>query len=310
LLIVRAEHQAVICGLHKTGANKMRFQTFGMLAALMIPTTAFATEEVITFDSQGAKVVGTLSLPEGGPAPVVLLFHGFTGVRDELPVATTEDGVFSRTARLLAEAGYASLRIDFRGSGESAGTFADTTFEGQIADGLAAVALMTGDARVMGDKLAIIGWSQGGLVATAVAGRSGTPDAVALWEAVADPEATFGGILGAETLANGMVTGDTPLAITLPWGAEIALKQGFFDGVATFDPLAEIAAYKGPLMVTKGTKDTTVPPEQADALMAAHDGPELLWTADMDHVFNAFVGPQTLDEMVGQTIGFLDANMK
>jgi hypothetical protein len=31
--------------------------------------------------------------------------------------------------------------------------------------------------------------------------------------------------------------------------------------------------------------------------------------ADMDHVFNAFTGPATLDQMVGATVGFLDANM-
>ncbi len=290
----------------------MRIQPALLITALTlaIPLAARADEQIITFDSQGAKVVGTLNLPEGGPAPVVLLFHGFTGSRDELAVATTTDGVFSRTARLLASAGYASLRIDFRGSGESAGDFADTTFEGQVQDGIAAMTLMTADPRVNGDQLGIIGWSQGGLVATAVAGRTGTPDAVALWEAVADPEATFGGLLGADTLTKGLTTGDTPLKITLPWGAEIALKQGYFEGVAGFDPLAEIAAYKGPLFVTKGTLDTTVPPAQADALIAAHDGPETLWTAEMDHVFNAFTEPQTLDEMVGQTIGFLDANLK
>ena len=279
------------------------------LGLLSCPAVAFSAEEIITFDSQGMKVVGTLSLPEGGPAPIVVMFHGFTGTRDELPVATTTDGVFSRTARLLAEAGYASLRIDFRGSGESEGEFSDTTFEGQVADGLKAVEVMTADPRVKGSDLAIIGWSQGGLVATAVAGRSGTPDAVGLWAAVATPAESLGAILGAETVQKGLATGDTPLPITLPWGAKIELKQGYFDGMQTFDPVAEISAYKGPLFVAQGRLDTTVLPVAADKLIAAHEGTEVLWMADMDHVFNAFTGPQTLDEMVGQTIGFLNANM-
>lgn len=287
----------------------LKFAVIFPILTFGLPGLAIAAEEVITFDSQGSKVVGTLSLPEGGPAPVVILFHGFTGARDELAIATTEDGVFSRTARLLAEAGYASLRIDFRGSGDSDGDFADTTFEGQIADGLAAVDLMTADPRVKGSDLAIIGWSQGGLVATAVAGRSNIPDVVSLWATVATPKETFAGLLGAETLQKGMATGDVPLDITLPWGAEIALKQGFFDGVNTLDPVAEIAAYKGPLFVAQGSLDTTVLPANADMLIAAHDGPEELWTREMDHVFNAFVGPQTLDEMVGATIAYLDANM-
>ncbi len=287
----------------------MRLVSTVILASIGWCGATSAAEEVITFDSQGQKVVGTLSLPEGDPAPVVLLFHGFTGTRNELPVATTEEGVFSRTARLLADAGYASLRIDFRGSGESEGLFADTTFEGQIADGLKAVELMSADPRVKGSDLAIIGWSQGGLVAAAVAGRSGTPDVVALWAAVATPEPTLTGILGAETVAKGLATGETPLPVTLPWGAVIELKQGYFDGLLSLDPVKEIAAYQGPLFVAQGSLDTTVLPVSADLLIAAHEGTEELWTAEMDHVFNAFTGPQTLDQMVAATVGFFGANL-
>ncbi|MGL5008861.1 MAG: alpha/beta hydrolase family protein, partial [Paracoccaceae bacterium] len=209
---------------------------------LLAPFPAMATETEVTIPSPLGDIIGTLNTPDGDPAPVVLLFHGFTGARDELPVATTEEGVFSRTARMLAEQGYASLRIDFRGSGESPGEFADTTFEGQIADGMAAMEWLAANPAVRGDDLAIIGWSQGGLVASAGAGRSGTPDAVALWAAVADPAESLGGILGAEVMTAGAATGDTPLKITLPWGAEIALKQGYFDGIMAMDPVAEIAA--------------------------------------------------------------------
>lgn len=281
-----------------------------LCAAALLPGAALCAEEVIRFDSKGGELVGTLSLPEGGPAPVVLLFHGFTGVRDELAVATTDEGVFSRTARLLREAGYASLRIDFRGSGDSTGDFADTTFEGQIADGMAAIDWLRADARVKGADLGIIGWSQGGLVATAVAGRNPAPKAVALWAAVATPEPTFRGILGDVAVDAGLATGDVPLEITLPWGAVIGLKQPFFDGLRTLDPAKEIAAYTGPLFVAQGSLDTTVPPASADLLIAGHDGGEEVFLAEMDHVFNAFTGPQTLDRMVAATIAFLDANLK
>lgn len=282
---------------------------FTLLAALAATPALAQSEEVVTIDTPLGPVIGTLETPAGDPAPVVLLFHGFTGTRDELAVTGTDEGVFSRTARLLAEQGIASLRIDFRGSGESPGDFADTTFEGQIADGLAALAWLQSNPAVDGERLAIIGWSQGGLVATGVAGRSGAPDAVALWAAVADPETTFGGILGADALTAGAATGDTPLPITLPWGAEIGLKQGFFDGLTTYDPLAELAAYTGPLLVAQGSLDTTVLPVSADLLLAAHEGEEVSWIAEMDHVFNAFTGPETLDKMVADTIAFLQPHL-
>lgn len=281
-----------------------------LLLALCAASPALAQSvETVTIDTALGPVVGTLQTPAGDPAPVVLLFHGFTGSRDELPVTGTEEGVFSRTARLLAEQGISSLRIDFRGSGESPGAFADTTFEGQVADGLAALDWLEANPAVDGQRLAVLGWSQGGLVATAVAGRSDKPDALVLWAAVANPEETFGGILGAEALQTGLTAGDTPVPITLPWGAQIELKQGYFEGVATFDPPAELSSYAGPLMIAHGTKDTTVLPTAVDAFLQAHEGEEVSWIAEMDHVFNAFTGPETLDQMVGETTLFLKSHL-
>lgn len=282
--------------------------TLALVALLATP--ALAAEETVTIDTPLGPVVGTLETPEGAPAPVVLMFHGFTGSRDELPVANTQEGVFSRTARLLAEQGIASLRIDFRGSGESPGAFADTTFEGQVADGLAALDWLEANPAVDGQRLAVIGWSQGGLVATAVAGRSDKPDALVLWAAVADPEESFGGIVGAETLAKGLEAGDAAIPVTLPWGAVVDLKRGFFEGVTTFDPPAELASYAGPLFVAHGTQDTTVLPSAVDTFLAAHEGEESKWIAEMDHVFNAFTGPETLDQMVAETVDFLQPHLQ
>lgn len=284
--------------------------TLALLSCLAATPALAQSEETVTIDTALGPVIGTLETPAGGPAPVVLLLHGFTGSRDELPVTGTEEGVFSRTARLLAEQGIASLRIDFRGSGESPGAFADTTYEGQVADGLAALDWLEANPAVDGQRLAVLGWSQGGLVATAVAGRSDKPDALVLWAAVANPKESFGGILGAETLEKGLAAGDAALPVTLPWGAEIELKRGFFEGVATFDPPAELASYAGPLFIAHGSKDTTVLPTAVDAFLAAHEGEEAKWIADMDHVFNAFTGPDTLDQMVGETVAFLKPHLQ
>lgn len=291
----------------------MRNLTISTLAicALAAPAWAQSTEQVITITSPAGPFIGTLELPAGDPAPAVLLLHGFTGSRDELPTDAVPEGIFARTAERLAAAGYASLRIDFRGSGESTSelTYADTTFEGQVADALAALDYLAGSDAVVSDDLFIIGWSQGGLVATAAAGRSDMPDAVALWAAVANPEQTYGGLLGAEAMAAGKAAGaDEAITAALPWGADVTLKGGFFDGIETFDPAAEIAGYAGPLLVAQGSIDPTVDPASADILIAAHDGPETLWTAEMDHAFNTFVNDATLEEMIAATIAYFDAN--
>jgi hypothetical protein len=282
---------------------------------LALPAMADGLAEVeVAIPSQGFDMPGTLELPDGGPAPVVLLLHGFTSTRDELATPATPEGVFAHVADLLGEAGFASLRVEFVHSVAGPGGFAGMTFENQVADGLAALEFLRGDARVRGDAIFLVGWSQGGLVATAVAGRSQVPVATALWAAPAEPLPTFAGVMGQEAIDAGLVTGDTPLEVTLMWGEQVSLKQGFFEGLQTFDPQVEVAAYPGPLFVAQGSTDPIVPFGAADLLIAAHEGPEELWVRDMDHAFNTQgddgtpASTDTLDAMVTATVAFFRAH--
>ncbi len=278
-------------------------------AAVPALASAQSDEQTVTLKSQGQDFVGTLLLPPGEPAPVVLLLHGFTGSRDELTIPSTEQGIFVHTAESLAEKGFASLRIDFRGSGESTDdfTFEETTFEGQISDALAAVDYLSTLGEVDGSQLQVIGWSQGGLVASAVAGRSDKLGAVALWQAVGDVDATYGSLFSPEVLDAGKAAAVTEtITTTMPWGADVSLNGAFFDGIETIDPMKEIAAYSGPLFVTQGKLDTTVMPAVADAFIDAHEGPEQLWSAEMDHVFNVFAETETLDAMIDATAAFFE----
>lgn len=283
----------------------------GFVTGLLLATTAIsqARETVVQIGEPGKTIVGTLSLPEGSPAPVVLLLHGFTGSRDELGIPNTEYGVFSYTAEKLAQAGYASLRIDFRGSGESLAdiSFEDTTFTGQLEDAQAALTYLQGLEDVDADKTFVIGWSQGGLVAAGLAGGETSIDATALWQAAAFPYVTFQAIFGQHIVDKAIkADADDLITETLPWGAEVSLKGAFFDEFASFDPVAQISKYAGPLFVTTGSKDTIVTASAGQAFLDAHEGPEKLWAADMDHAFDIFVAPDTLDAMVAATIGFFN----
>lgn len=229
----------------------MRISVISAAAVLALgtPLLADTMDQVVTIPSTNGEFVGSLMTPEGSPAPVVLLLHGFNGSRDELATDHVSEGIFVRTAARLAEAGYASLRIDFRGSGESTSdiTYADTTFDGQVADAVAAMDYLKTLNTVDGRDIFVIGWSQGGLVATGAAGRSSIPDAVALWNAVADAPQTYGGLLGDDVLAAGIAAApDETITATLPWGAEVMLDGAFFDGIESFDAAAEIGDYAGP----------------------------------------------------------------
>ncbi|WP_246748929.1 alpha/beta hydrolase family protein [Rhizobium setariae] len=290
-----------------TNTGKIGIACFFTLTSCSL---ALAAETNISFNVDGQKVVGTLSTIDGNPkAPVVVMFHGFSGSRDELAINGTKEGVFSRSARLLAENGYASLRIDFRGSGESEGKWPDTTFSGQIKDGIAAVDWLKASDQVDGSKISILGWSQGGLVGAHVASARSEVRSVTLWAPVVTPLYTYGGLLGADNLAKGLSSpAETEITAKLPWGADTVLKAAFYQEMPTTSPIAAAAHYAGPLQVIVGSKDTTVAPQPASGqvLLNYHEGEERLDVFDTDHVFSAFTGPEVIDaHMVPATVEWL-----
>lgn len=296
---------------HKTG---WALTAAGLLALAFLAGPAVAAEQTVSIPVDGQNVVGTLEIPDEQTAlsPVVLLLHGFTGTRDELPVKDTDDGVFKRVARQLSDAGYASLRIDFRGSGDSEGAWEDTTFSGQIADAVAAIDWLKNNEEVDGTKVSVLGWSQGGLVAThAVASRPEVKSTI-LWAPVTNPLATFSTLLGSEMVATAIAgEPDTPHTVKLPWGVDTTLKGAFYQELPTTSPAAAIAEYEGPLLVIVGSRDTTVTPQPfaGQILLDYHAGIEKLAVFDTDHVWDAFVGPATIDEkMVPTTLEWLAAH--
>lgn len=187
------------------------------------------TEEVITFVNEGGTIYGTLVMPARThrKTPAVLMLHGFTGNRDEGPVfqpdGTFTDTMYSRTAQVLAEKGIASLRIDFRGSGESLDQFGfeETTFSSQVSDANAAVEWLD-DHRKVGD-IGILGLSQGGLVGSITAESNRRVRSLALWSPVANPVDTYKTVLGEDSVLVGLTQPST--VAVLPWGAEVTLDS-------------------------------------------------------------------------------------
>lgn len=273
------------------------------------PSFEFA-ESVVNFTNLDQKIVGTLALPTSEEAvPLVLLFHGFKGERDELPVINTEEGMFSRTARIFAERGFATLRIDFRGSGESEGLWEDTTFTGQIADAIAAIDYAQTVDGVDPERIGIIGLSQGGLVAASAAGADDRVKSLVLWSAASNPGSNFANILPMETIKEGLALGEGEvLKITLPWGEETGMKRAFFAELFTVDPVAAITGYSNPLLAVVGSRDTTVypQPEAGQVFLDYHEGQETLVVLDGDHIFDVLAtGPTVLDEAIFNSLAWL-----
>lgn len=290
--------------------------TLPVIATALIATAtlAQAAEKTIDFSVDGQKVVGTLNLPDGvSNPPVVLLLHGFTGSRDELVIPAAKEGIFKRAARLWADKGLASLRIDFRGSGQSDGKFEDTSLTDQVKDALAALDFLAASNEVDKDKMAIVGWSMGGAVASAVAARTDHDlTSVSLWAPGTNMPAAIALLLGPDVVKQGLASADKPVTAKLPWGAEVSLKRGFFESLYAIDPVAESTEFDEPLLVAVGTKDDVVFPQPlaGQIMLDYHEGPEELWVQPMDHAFNAFEGTEMVDALIAKTGDFVAAGMK
>ena len=272
---------------------------------------AFAAETEVSYEVNGQKVLGTLSMPEkDGKVPAVLLLHGFTATRNESKSEAIPEGLFGRMAHELARQGIASLRIDMRGSGKSEGSFEDLTVESEIEDALAGVAYLNQLDTIDKDRISVMGLSLGGIVTTAVAGRSTYPiRSVVLWNPGINPPAAFITMFGKDNVQN--PTKDKDSVYVVPFnGQELAMKGDFYLSLFRVVPAAELAKYSGPVLLAIGVKDDIVWPQPTSgaALLSYHDGKHELFTKDAGHVWDDDKGPATADEVIKKSVQFIIEN--
>jgi uncharacterized protein len=123
-------------------------------------------EERVSFVSDGLKLAGILHLPDGrGPRerrPAFLVLHGFGSNKDS--------GGATTTAKMFADFGYAALRFDMRGCGQSEGVRGRVICLEQVEDTKSALAFLTTRPAVDPDRIGAIGASFGAAVAVYTAG--------------------------------------------------------------------------------------------------------------------------------------------
>lgn len=131
--------------------------------------------------TDGILLDARLTQTEGTPNGMVVLVHGIASEKEE-------GGLYTRLAASLAEAGFDSLRFDFRGHGQSSGNSADMTIRGETDDLSAAVAC----ARKCCDAApGILASSFGTVSAMNFLKESGDIRTLVLWNPVLDLQHTF-----------------------------------------------------------------------------------------------------------------------
>jgi len=145
--------------------------------------------ETVTFQNGDVTLAGTLDLPVGeGPFPAIVTTHGS-------PPLTRNDWYSLMVSNFFVQHGYAVLRYDKRGVGESTGEYPEVGTENSEAlndlaeDALAGVQFLKNHALIDPNMIGVEGFSQGGWIAPLAASKSSD---VAFSIAVSGPTSSVG----------------------------------------------------------------------------------------------------------------------
>ena len=215
-----------------------------------------ATRTLTFAGSTGAQLEGVLHEPDQGARGSILLAHCFTCSKDL--------HTMTRLARGLAEAGYAVLRFDFTGLGESEGEFATTTVANDVRDiVLAATALINEGFGPCG----MLGHSLGGAATLLAAQRIHTVRSVVTIGAPSSPSHVRHLFDDAEEVDDDRVT------VTIG-GRAFEVARSFLDDLDDHDQQGAIAQLGRPLLVLHAIDDEVVGFGEAERIFAAAEQPK------------------------------------
>jgi len=128
------------------------------------PPFNYIVKEVVVKNQQaGITLAGTLTLPKDQPVKAAAVMITGSGPQDR-DETVFEHKPFWVIADHLTQQGYAILRMDDRGVGESTGDFKTATSEDFVTDISAGVDFLQQQADIPADKVGLIGHSEGGMV--------------------------------------------------------------------------------------------------------------------------------------------------
>jgi putative redox protein len=221
--------------------------------------------------AHGADLAARLDLPEGPVLGSALFAHCFTCGKDLIAAR--------RIAGRLAAQGLAVLRFDFTGIGHSGGEFANTTFQGNADDLVAASAAMA--ARGLAPGL-LIGHSLGGAAVIAARARIASTRAVVLIGAPFSPGHVVEGL--GPTLPASTRDGTTEISLA---GRRITLGAAFLADVRAARIDGALADLRAALLVLHAPRDRIVGIDNAGRIFAAAKHPKSYVSLDdADHLLS------------------------
>jgi pimeloyl-ACP methyl ester carboxylesterase len=246
-----------------------------------------SNDEQVRIPAIGFTLAGTLSKPAVAatmPRPAVILTAGAGPLdRDAL---TAGIPILGQVASALADAGFIVLRYDKRGVGQSGGRTEVASLGDFSDDQRAAVKFLTSRKDVDDKRIAVVGYSEGGLVSLLSAAKEKRIAAVVL---AATPGISGANLILAQQqhalsksnlsdaekqariemqkkINDAVITGKGLDALTPAVRRQIDNAE--FQSVLASDPAKLVANVKQPILVVQGERDMEVAPANADRLEA------------------------------------------
>jgi alpha-beta hydrolase superfamily lysophospholipase len=260
--------------LEGTSGPSLRLEQPGYSAPADAPYTAM---DVTIRTPNGLTLAGTLTLPKSRPtrgAPAVVTITGSgTEERDESLPGVPGYRPFKQIADTLGRRGIAVLRLDDRGIGGSDAGPPGATSADFATDIEAALAFLRTRGDIDPTRLALVGHSEGGMIAPMVAAEEPKLHAIVL---MAGPAHTGRAILAYQQRyeVDSMLglTGarrDSALRALGKATDTLATHQPWLAFFLDYDPLATARRVKQPVLILQGETDRQVTPEQANELAMA-----------------------------------------
>jgi pimeloyl-ACP methyl ester carboxylesterase len=234
-------------------------------------------------------LAGTMSKPaDAAPTaklPAVVLIAGSGPLDRDETVAGIP--IFAQLASALADAGFAVVRYDKRGVGQSGGRSESVTLGDYADDVVAAVRFLEKRKDIDKTRIALVGHSEGAAVALLAVRRSGKVKAAVLvagpgttgadlileqqqraFEAAKIPVADRAAKVELQKKVHAAVLGGKAGWDGVPDDVRRQAESPWFASFLAFDPATLIPKIDQPLLVLQGALDTQVPPHHAEKLGA------------------------------------------
>ena len=216
-------------------------------------------EAVFFRGSRGHELAGIFHRPSTDVKAGIVLAHCFTCSKDL--------SASSRIAKALTREGYAVLRFDFTGLGESEGSFESSTFVANVGD-LTQAALWLIDQGF--GPCGMIGHSLGGAATLIAASRIRPVRAVATIGAPSTAKHVLH-LISPETRTQAEAEG---CAYGTIGGREFPISYQFLADLEHYDEDAALKTMGRPLLVMHSPSDETVPVSEGERIFAVAEQPK------------------------------------